>query len=117
MYKQFVDRAKNGEISGYLCKKCGGRSIKGLICPFCGSRELMNETAPDEGKIITCTKIHVAPPEFSSEAPYTVALIELSNGLRVMGRVMGDADVGRAVRFSGIKESSLGISLVFDLES
>jgi len=116
MYSQFVDRAKNGEISGYLCKKCGGRSIKGSICPFCGSRELESEKAPNEGKIVTCTKIHVAPPEFSSDAPYTVALIELSNGLRVMGRVTGDADIGRAVRFSGTRESSLGISLVFEVK-
>jgi len=70
-----------------------------------------------EGKVITCTKIFVAPSEFSSEAPYVVALIELFNGMRVMGRVEGDVDIDKEVKFSGIKESDLGLSLVFRVKA
>jgi len=117
MYEEFVKKARNGEILSYRCKKCGMVSIKGNVCPFCGSGELEKETAPKEGKVITCTKIFVAPSEFSSEAPYVVALIELFNGMRVMGRVEGDVDIDKEVKFSGIKESDLGLSLVFRVKA
>ncbi len=112
MYREFVEEAKKGRIVGYRCE-CGKHTIR-EICPFCGSRDLEKEIEPEEGRVITCTKIFVAPKEFSSEAPYTVALVELSNGMRLMVRVEREVEIGKEVRFSGVKESALGLSLLFE---
>jgi hypothetical protein len=117
MYTEFVESAKKGEILSYKCRKCGMFSIKGDVCPFCGARDLEKGTAPREGKVITYTKIFVAPPEFSSEAPYAVALVELDNGMRIMCRVNSDVDMGKEVVFSGVKECNLGLSLVFEAKA
>jgi len=114
MYREFVEEAKKGKIIGYKCR-CGKHTVR-EVCPFCGSGEMEKEIEPEEGKVIACTKIFVAPPFFSSDAPYTVALIELSNGMRVMGRVKEDVEIGKEVRFSGVKESEIGLSLVFEVK-
>jgi len=37
--------------------------------------------------------------------------------MRVMGRVDGEADIDKEVKFSGIKESDLGLSLVFRVKA
>lgn len=117
MYEEFVVSAKKGEIISYKCKKCGMFSVKGDVCPFCGSRDLEKGAASKEGKVITNTKIFVAPPEFATEAPYNVAMVELDNGMRIMCRVNGDVAIGKKVVFSGVKESDLGLSLVFEVKT
>jgi uncharacterized OB-fold protein len=43
------------------------------------------------GRVVTCTTIHVAPPEFQMEAPYPMALVETPEGARLMVQV-ADAD-------------------------
>jgi uncharacterized OB-fold protein len=44
-----------------------------------------------QGRIVTCTTIHVSPTEFQMEAPYPMALVETPEGARLMVQV---ADAG-----------------------
>jgi hypothetical protein len=114
-YAEFVDMARKGDILEYVCGKCGMPSFRGTTCPFCGSRDLRGGKAPNEGEIVTYTRIFVAPAGLADDAPYIVALIELSDGLRVMGRMKADnAEIGEKVRFCGVKESPLGTALMFE---
>lgn len=46
-----------------------------------------------EGKVFSLTRIHVTSEEFSHLTPYTVVLVELSNGLKVTGRIEGSDKV------------------------
>jgi len=107
---------KKGIVS-YRCRECNSYTMRAKFCPRCGSRDLEEEIAPEEGKIVACTKIFVAPSEFLSEVPYGVALIELSSGMRLMGRVEGEARIGADVKFCGVKESASGEYPVFEVKS
>jgi uncharacterized OB-fold protein len=40
------------------------------------------------GTVVTSTVIHVAPDEFLNEAPYAMAVIETSEGARLMTQVV-----------------------------
>lgn len=42
----------------------------------------------NKGKILTWTKINVAPPKFHSYAPYAVVLVELENKEKVYGQLV-----------------------------
>ncbi len=52
-------------------------------------------TLPREGKVVTFTVIHVPPSGF--EAPLVVALVELTNGVRMMVQVADVADTDEVV--------------------
>jgi len=56
------------------------------------------------GKIATFTVIRSPPLGFENQAPYVVALIDIENGPRVMGRVATNPNglqIGRSVQFVG----------------
>jgi uncharacterized OB-fold protein len=54
------------------------------VCAACGGREFENVTLPDTGKVATYTVIRVAPSDFTDEAPYAVAIVEVEGGVRLM---------------------------------
>ena len=71
-------------------------------CPACNQSYLddvdicisclpVTQTVPAEipgmGKIYSFTRVHVAPEQFKTLVPYYLAIIELEEGLRCMGRV------------------------------
>ena len=58
------------------------------ICKECHGREFETVTLPDEGKVVTYTVIRVAPSAFTDEAPYAVALVELTDGTRLMSQLV-----------------------------
>ena len=47
---------------------------------------------PDTGKVITYTVIRVAPSMWGDQSPYALAIVELTDGTRVMAQ-MTDVDV------------------------
>ena len=56
------------------------------------------------GKIATFTVIRSPPLGFENQAPYVVALIDIENGPRVMGRVATNPNglqIGQSVQFVG----------------
>ena len=77
--------------------KCSGCSKVNfpprLICPDCKSREFEEYSLPREGKVVTWTVIHVAPPQFSLETPYVIAIVELTDSVRLTCQVV-DCDPG-----------------------
>jgi len=55
-----------------------------------------------KGKILTWTKIHIAGPDFKSQAPYPVVLVEFPDGKKALGQLVDyekrDLKIGRNVR-------------------
>ncbi|MDN3016148.1 OB-fold domain-containing protein [Paenibacillus sp. BSR1-1] len=75
-------------IQVYECTQCEKKFVqRKWICPNCKNNELLQKNISGEGKVFSHTTIHVSSKEFSHLTPYSVALIELSEGLRVTGRV------------------------------
>ncbi len=77
-------------LIGSYCENCGRTYFpKRIICPKCRRAGKLKEIKmPWEGKIVSFTKVHVAPEGFESQAPYYLAIIELSNGARVLAQIV-----------------------------
>ncbi len=91
----FFDTLADGELLGGVCTDCGQVLLPPRpACYACGSRAVDVEPQSREGRVFSCTEVHAAPPAFASAAPYTVAVVELADGGRLLGRVAADyADV------------------------
>lgn len=87
-------------LTGYRCDSCGGLFLPPRNhCPRCGSDRKRETPLRGRGRIRAWTAIHVAPTRYQEEVPYTVVLVELEEGVRVMGRLAEGrrAERGRAI--------------------
>lgn len=62
------------------------------VDPIDGSTEAEKVVLPDTGKVVTYTVIRVGPSQWSDMSPYALALVELTDGTRLMAQ-MTDCDV------------------------
>ncbi len=86
------------------CKACGEVSFPPrIVCSGCGTREFETIRLSEYGKIITYTIIRVAPAQFSTQVPYSVAVVESDNGARLTTQVVDckpeDLAIGKRVKF------------------
>ncbi len=91
-------------LKGYLCPKCKWSDFHEIkTCPRCNTA--ISEVAlSGRGKIVTFTVIRYPPEGFENEAPYIVALIDLEEGTRVIGRVTAnpeELEIAQVVRYAG----------------
>ncbi len=52
-----------------------------------------------DGVVYTESVVHAAPEQYTADAPYQLAIIELDGGGRVTGRILDRAQIGERVRF------------------
>jgi len=93
-------------LLGTECGSCGTRfSSSTPVCRSCGSDSLKQVELPDTGRLITYTVIRYPPAPFIGEEPYTVGVIELDDGTRVLANLRGteweDADREQRVVLHG----------------
>ncbi len=62
------------------------------VCAKCKGREFKTVTLPDEGKVVTYTVIRTPPADYSDQAPYAVAIVELADGTRMTTQLV-DCDL------------------------
>ncbi|MFC1683661.1 Zn-ribbon domain-containing OB-fold protein [Candidatus Zixiibacteriota bacterium] len=93
------------------CSECGYVAFPPrLICPGCGSKEFKAMKLSDTGTILTYTVIRVAPSQFTDEAPYAVAVVELDGGGRITTQIadcpLDAIEIGQKVKveFRRIRE-------------
>ena len=105
-YPEFWEAARSGRLELQRCRRCAQlRYFPAAICPSCLSIESDWEVMSGEATLYAYTTVHRAPnASFAKEAPYTVAIVDLSEGVRMMGRLEGGPQGG----------SVIGVSLVFD---
>jgi len=106
--------ADTTSINGYACPKCGWADLlKTRYCPRCHI-ELREKTFHGQGEISTFTIIRYPPKGFEGESPYVVALIDIEDGPRVIGRVTGPPElieIGGIVSFSRENKDMLEFNL------
>ena len=109
-----LNKAKYGLV-GAKCTSCGKLLFPPrTVCPGCGGSKFEPTALADSGQILTWTVIHAAPEGF--DAPYTVALVRLEDGVVVPGQVVGDITnlgIGATVRatFRRLNENKDGLLL------
>ena len=77
-----------------VCAMCGRAAYPPMPgCPSCGHDEGETVVSKGDGTLYTWTVCHVAfDPSFADDVPYTVGLVEVSEGARVLARISGDPD-------------------------
>ncbi len=74
------------------------------LCPECG--EILNKTVllPRTGKVVSYSVVHNGLSNREEELPYAVGLIELDDGTRVVGQIIGippeNVSIGMRVKFA-----------------
>jgi scaffold protein (connect acetoacetyl-CoA thiolase and HMG-CoA synthase) len=77
------------EINIRRCGTCNNAYLDDVdICPECAEVTItQREEVAGTGTIYSYTRVHVAPEQFKNIVPYYLAIVELSAGPRVMGRL------------------------------
>jgi uncharacterized OB-fold protein len=97
---QFFDAASRNELVLKVCKHCGqALPPEAAACTTCGHSRLTWTKAAGTGTLVTWTVVHTAPnAAFTDLVPYTVGVVELTEGPWLYGRVVGEPVVGMALR-------------------
>lgn len=73
------------------CQDCGRYYVPPVyLCGACGSNHIEEAYLNGKGKLATYTIIRTPPLGFEGQCPYTVAIFELDEGLKVPGRITND---------------------------
>ncbi|OGP96837.1 MAG: DNA-binding protein [Deltaproteobacteria bacterium RBG_16_47_11] len=84
----FVDYLDKGILMGTLCKKCGALYFPPRTdCSQCLSKEMEWTEVKGKGKLMSYSTLIYAPTGFEADLPYTIALVEFENKMKVFGRL------------------------------
>ena len=77
-------------LMGSACKTCEREFFpKRVLCPDCKSKgKIIDKKMPWEGTIVSSSKVHVAPQGYEFYSPYYLAIIELTNKVRLLGQLV-----------------------------
>ena len=87
----FWEAARRHALALQRCEACG-RLVwyPREVCSFCLSSRLAWETLSGRGRLHSYTVIHQpANPAFREDVPYIYAMVELDEGPRIIGNVIG----------------------------
>ncbi|SHH64282.1 Zn-ribbon domain-containing OB-fold protein [Pollutimonas bauzanensis] len=117
----FWDAARQGRLLIQRCKACGKLQFyPRLLCLACLSDDMDWQESHGRGTIYTFTiNRRAASLHMSNKTPYAVAIIDLEEGVRMMGQVvtsdLSDLHIGAHVRVA-FEVASPEISLpIFEL--
>lgn len=70
------------------CTKCGRIHYPPRqVCDGCRGNSFETVRLAETGKVLSWTVIRSAPPAFAQDIPYTVAVLEMDDGARLMAQV------------------------------
>jgi len=87
------------KLTGFKCKRCGTIAYpRRFLCSSCKGKNFEECPLPDDGKIVTFTKLW-AIPEGIEQLPLTLAIVEFDNQVRITGQVLNEEiSIGDRVR-------------------
>jgi uncharacterized OB-fold protein len=84
----FVDFLDRGLLMGTACKGCGALYFPPRMdCCRCLSKDMDWVEVKGRGRLISYSTLMYAPTGFEADLPYTLALVEFENGMKVFGRL------------------------------
>ena len=114
----FWDQANFGQLLLQRCNSCGNyQHYPRSMCSQCWSESLEWMPSGGNGSVWTFTVVHIpGHPAWSDETPYTIALVELDEGPRVMTRIINcppeEVSVGMAVQIHPTWDEQLNQTLL-----
>ena len=110
----FADGLARGELRVQRCSGCGTATLPPrLACPACGAATLPWQPASGGGTVWAVTVVHRAPSDlYKPLLPYTLVLVQLDEGPRVMGHghaglAIGDRVLARFFNLPGAAPGQL----------
>lgn len=89
----FWDGTALGELRMQTCNACGSlRFPPGPACPDCGALDRGHQVASGRGTVFSYV-VHRHPPVPGKELPIVIVLVELEEGLRMLGELVDVDDV------------------------
>lgn len=83
----FVDAEPPLLVTG-CCQACDHLHFpRQRTCPYCSSELVDESLIPAGGRLWTHTAVTAAPPGYQGDVPYGFGVVELDEGLRVVGRL------------------------------
>ena len=90
----FWDSLKEGRFVTTRCVKCGKITFPPQAdCPRCLSGDSSWVDLGRSATLLTFTRVQVKPASFAKEGPYTVAIGEMSEGVKVLAWLEGEGGV------------------------
>ena len=95
----FTEGLARGELRYQACLDCGApQTLARYACRACGSTRLEWRASARRGTVYATTVVTRAPSEeFRAPAPYTLAVVELDEGPRLMGHAPAGIAIGDRV--------------------
>ncbi len=90
--ERFFTELAAGRFVLRYCPACARpRYPHAPVCPYCGTEGHEWRVAPTDGTVLSWARCHLAyVPEFAPLVPYTVLDVQLSAGVRIIGRLLSD---------------------------
>jgi uncharacterized OB-fold protein len=103
----FWEGARKGELRIQKCGACGElRHPPGPMCPACGATQPDYVVARGTGTVYSYV-VHRHPPVPGKELPILLALVELDEGVRMVGELLGvgdaEVEIGMPVEVSLVR--------------
>ncbi len=97
--KRAYHAMRDGKLTYQRCRECTyGWLPERSECPHCLSGEIDRLEASGSAKLVSWVVYHRAfVPEFAAMIPYTVGLVELAEGPRLISNIIGVDDPERLV--------------------
>lgn len=88
--EKFWEGTKNGKLLIQTCKSCKSKIFyPRKYCPECWSKELDWIEGSGKGTVYSFTTAYsMVEPRFMDELPYTIAYVDLKEGVRLMTRIV-----------------------------
>jgi uncharacterized OB-fold protein len=84
-----------GEVRFQRCRDCGEwRHPPRARCRSCGSQEWSWERSSGRGRVFSWTTVHQAIHPAFADVPYAVLVVEMDEGVRMIGGLTGIAPAG-----------------------
>lgn len=78
-------------LIGGRCTSCGAQSFpRRAWCPECQRTTIEDIALSTTGRVYTFTIVHMVPPGYLGDAPYSYGVVELPEGLRVTTTLLAD---------------------------
>jgi len=105
--QNFYKFCGQGRLMAVKCKKCNRiLAPPRMLCPSCYSSDLRWIQLSGRGQLHTFSMINIAPKRFASQAPYTVGIVKLQEGISLPGRIMLDKP----------RDAQIGMDVIVDFE-
>ena len=97
---EFFDAAARNELVIKRCHDCGqALPPEEAVCTTCSHTELAWAPAAGTGTLVTWTVVHRAPnAAYADVVPYTVGVVELTEGPWLYARIDAEPSVGKRLR-------------------